>query len=518
MTTEQQLELRRLVLEHYKAQPLFAHAKETAEGIAVETFVTAETKDVNEKDFEITHLISTPRIDYVRDVMNPFGVDSTPLDKNKSVFYNHRWDGPRDLPIGKNLWIKKTKQGDLAKTRYAVEDYAFAGDIFKLVAAGYLNSYSIGFMGIKMTFMTLEDAVKLIGSSFDIPNAADYQPDAGVLYYEKWLLYEYSQVGVPMNQDAVVQKAVQKNLRKAIDEGMVRSDFGKLVFGNLAEKSTTLVWSKDGTVVQVVDDEGKKAAEKVRKVVSECEAILKEMRDGASSMADACTRMTEAAKSDETLDQDQKDVVAELVDQASACVGEMQDCCDGIEQSIVPEEAGEGQESSKAAGHDAAHCKGCKDKAACKGAHCASCDQGGKASCKGMHCSSCKEADAHDPVHCSGCSTSKQKSGAVLNKTNKGKLRTASTLILSVLRSSKGLEDDRVEVVPSVSMRKLIDAVNEGSAIIKELKTKPSETKPAGSPETGSEKRADHAVTTNKTVADIASESVKRVVSRMKSA
>lgn len=203
--------------------------------------VAVAVKDVNETDYTITHLISTPRIDYVGDVMNPFGCNDAILRKGKSVFWNHSWGEPDSLPIGKNLWIKKTKEGVLALTKYAVEESDFAAQIFRLVKGGYINSYSIGFFPSEWNLMSLADLKTLISAQpqsrqFDIPNATEYASADQVWYHSKWDCYEYSNVGVPMNQDAV-----KKSLRKALTDGVITSDFGKAYFGSIAEPDAVSV-------------------------------------------------------------------------------------------------------------------------------------------------------------------------------------------------------------------------------------------------------------------------------------
>jgi len=201
----------------------------------IEVYTTGEMKDVNESDNTITHYISTPRIDYVNDVMNPFGCNDQPLRKNLGVYWNHSWGEPGSLPIAKNMWLKKTKDGVLVLTKYAVDELDFAGDIYRLTKGGFINSYSIGFFANTWSMVTLDELKKIIGGKFDIPNADEYEPNDHVWYHSDWMCYEYSAVGVPMNQDAT-----RKGIRKALDAGVIKSTFGQSYLGALAAEREKL--------------------------------------------------------------------------------------------------------------------------------------------------------------------------------------------------------------------------------------------------------------------------------------
>src|ERR1051325_11522212 len=180
-------------------QPFIRLARNNAGGIIldkkgmplVEMFVDGAIKEVME-DNTIVHYISTPRIDPVRDVMDPYGMNAQRLDKNRSIFYNHRWSGAQDLPIGQNLWTRPERGGVLAKTEYAVEERedGFARVIFNLAKNGYLNSYSIGFFPENYSFVSIADLGKLVGNKFDIANLAEFSAEDQVCYHSKWNMYE----------------------------------------------------------------------------------------------------------------------------------------------------------------------------------------------------------------------------------------------------------------------------------------------------------------------------------------
>jgi hypothetical protein len=251
MTPEERKKAIEAARKYYSQFPNLARVrivKSTEDSITLASDFTVETKTVDETEKSIVHLISTPRIDYIRDVMNPFGVDDEPLQKNRGVFYNHRAYGPTDLPIGKNLWLKKKREGVLVKTQYAVEEYAFAGDIFRLAAKDYLNSYSIGWDLATWEWITIDSLLKLINGKFDIVNIKDFDKDDRVMYHAEWGCHEYSQVGVPMNMDAT-KRAM---FRKAMDDGTIATDRGKFLFGELVGRDSISL--PDGELEKRVKD------------------------------------------------------------------------------------------------------------------------------------------------------------------------------------------------------------------------------------------------------------------------
>src|SRR3990167_1772868 len=129
--------------------------------LAVEIFTVGEVVKNDAAEYSVKHFISTPQIDYVMDVMNPFGMNARPMEKNRGVFFNHKWDQPGNdgLPIGRNLWLQPEKGGVLAKTKFAVgvTKKDFAGDIYRLTIGGYLPSWSIGFFVTDMKMIPLSE-------------------------------------------------------------------------------------------------------------------------------------------------------------------------------------------------------------------------------------------------------------------------------------------------------------------------------------------------------------------------
>lgn len=137
----------------------------------------------------VVHWISKSTLDRGGDVVNPQGMDDTDFVKGRTVLFNHDFD----KPCAKNLWLKKETDGVLAKTVFGSTD--FANDIYTLNLEGIINSWSIGFI------------------IPDDQNACHYDSASGKFFIEKWNLYEYSNVSVPMNADCInVAKGMVKSL------------------------------------------------------------------------------------------------------------------------------------------------------------------------------------------------------------------------------------------------------------------------------------------------------------------
>jgi hypothetical protein len=144
--------------------------------------------------------ITAESVDRAGEVVVARGMNDSQFQGNPLVTLGHCYTLP---PVGKSLWRKRVKDGDLAgikaKTQYPSRpDNWPAGDpwpsdrVFSLVQAGLLNGKSIGFLPTKVHFADAKEARK---------NA---WPE-GTLIIDEWLLLEYACVFLPCNQDALVE-------------------------------------------------------------------------------------------------------------------------------------------------------------------------------------------------------------------------------------------------------------------------------------------------------------------------
>jgi len=150
--------------------------------------VRPEVKASNDDKREALHLISTASIDRGGDVVEPGGAALDNFLKNPVVMRNHSYM-TQDI-IGRATAVTIDKDGIWART--AFRDTEVGREAYALSKEG-LGGWSIGFRPIRHE--SIED-------------------DKGVFRgyrFKEWELLEYSQVPIPMNQDAV-QSAVQRGL------------------------------------------------------------------------------------------------------------------------------------------------------------------------------------------------------------------------------------------------------------------------------------------------------------------
>ncbi|GAF95378.1 unnamed protein product, partial [marine sediment metagenome] len=88
-----------------------------------------------------------------------------------------------DLPIGKNLWIKRDNKGLIAKTQYA--NHAEADKVYQYRKDGFPLAQSIGF--VPLAWETFKDGDR---------------KDGARRKFTKWAMLEYSDVPVPANPEA----------------------------------------------------------------------------------------------------------------------------------------------------------------------------------------------------------------------------------------------------------------------------------------------------------------------------
>ena len=164
-------------------------------------FLKSESVEAHEKERSVTHYISTPDLDWGGDIVDPKGMDDTMFKKHNTVFYNHDYN----TPIAKNLWLKKTDEGVLAKTQMGKT--LFADDIYQLQKDGIINTWSIGWRPKMKDGKRDKDAIEI-------------DEDKGITYINKWDLIEYSVAPLAMNPSALDKI---KSMAKSFEvKGIVR--------------------------------------------------------------------------------------------------------------------------------------------------------------------------------------------------------------------------------------------------------------------------------------------------------
>lgn len=146
-------------------------------------------------------IVTTDSVDKDAEVVLPGGIDLESYRKNSIVLFDH----DRAKPIGKSLWIKSTNNGMKSKTLYASRPEDYQGDflpdlVFALVQQDILKGRSIGFLPVEIDAPT--QAQKEARPDWERANAI----------ISKSVLFEYSVVAVPCNEDAL-QEIVSKSIQ-----------------------------------------------------------------------------------------------------------------------------------------------------------------------------------------------------------------------------------------------------------------------------------------------------------------
>lgn len=164
----------------------------------------------------VTHYISGGEANDYGQVLDPAGYDDSRYRKNPIVLFQHGLNDmfsstpaklQLDFVIGRNTYIKTDNNMLIAETEFRTDDNSnFADDVFNLYRLGFLNGWSKWFYPISE------------------PRYGSEQGDNKV-YYDKWGIYEYSAVFIPVDAEAVTAEV---NYLNALDS--VRSSEMKTYF------------------------------------------------------------------------------------------------------------------------------------------------------------------------------------------------------------------------------------------------------------------------------------------------
>ncbi len=160
----------------------------------------AEKQEGNAKERSVVSYISTGIKDRDNEALLPGGVKLENYRKNPVVMWAHDYS---NLPVGKNIWIKKDEHGLVAKTLFAKSkrgEELFDAYTKDIEGTGpLLKGWSVGFIPKKW-----EDA-KEKGEEDELGMTVPKRT------YTEWELLEYSAVPIPSCPEALTL-AVEKNL------------------------------------------------------------------------------------------------------------------------------------------------------------------------------------------------------------------------------------------------------------------------------------------------------------------
>lgn len=155
-----------------------------------------ETKSIDKENFTVEGVFSTEDVDRHGEVVMQNGWKLEAYRMNPIVAWAHKTG---ELPIAKMLNIGVDAQNRLVgKMQFAVNEYPFAKTVFDMIAGGFLNAFSAGFMNEIYQIDQNEDVVILNENE----------------------LFEVSVVPIPANKLALVKaKGIETELyEKAIEE------------------------------------------------------------------------------------------------------------------------------------------------------------------------------------------------------------------------------------------------------------------------------------------------------------
>ena len=163
--------------------------------------------------------INSDHVDRDKEVVLPSGAKLAHYERNPVVLWGHDYSG---LPIGKALWTRKVKEDGrsvlVSKVKFAPTD--FAAQVFELVAEGFIQTASVGFIPDDFSGRAPKEA--------ELKSFPDWVHAERV--FDSWELLEWSVVPVPSNPMALARSVMSGKI--TLPKGMSLSGMG---IGDAAE-------------------------------------------------------------------------------------------------------------------------------------------------------------------------------------------------------------------------------------------------------------------------------------------
>lgn len=151
-----------------------------------------DLKDVNESKRQITHLISTAKLDRAGDIVDVEGWDLRSYRRNPVVVADHSYSIGALIGTGKPF---KGEDGLYSTTTFA--DTELGEQAWELARQRIARGWSVGFQVIK------GGSHRMSESAEDCETCAKVKNPGWGVHFTKQELLEYSLVAVPMNPDTV---------------------------------------------------------------------------------------------------------------------------------------------------------------------------------------------------------------------------------------------------------------------------------------------------------------------------
>jgi hypothetical protein len=160
-------------------------------------------QQINDGKKTVTHYISGGEPNDYGQVLNPNGYDDSRYRKNPIVLFQHGLNDlfvttparvQLDFILGKNSFISVEGNYLKAETEFRSDDKSdFASDVFNLYKLGFLKGWSKWFYPI-----------------------SEPRAENGLMYYDKWGIYEYSSVFIPVDEDATTRETSLLNAFESV--------------------------------------------------------------------------------------------------------------------------------------------------------------------------------------------------------------------------------------------------------------------------------------------------------------
>jgi hypothetical protein len=173
-----------------------------------------EKAEADKDERSVIRYISTREVDRDMEVLVPEGAVISEYLKNPVVLFGHNYSEP---PHAKAEWVKADKYGLKSKAVYA--DTERGQEIWKLIEGGFLNAASVGFITLEAVANGgpgWADTVGKLSAKWEVPTKT-FDKVRGII--TKWLLLEYSDVPVPSNGSALIQRSKELG----ISDNMLKS-------------------------------------------------------------------------------------------------------------------------------------------------------------------------------------------------------------------------------------------------------------------------------------------------------
>ena len=163
--------------------------------------IPIDPEDIKVEDGErsVIRLITTPRLDRDSDILLPSGAMLDDFRAAPTCLFAHNY---QSLPVAKDIWLKVTNKGILAKSQYA--SHAFAEDVYQCIKGGFLTSNSVGFIPAEIIPQDKKDEFAKYQDILEKDYGVDKEESSRARQIiSKWILLEHSDVPVASNASSL---------------------------------------------------------------------------------------------------------------------------------------------------------------------------------------------------------------------------------------------------------------------------------------------------------------------------